>query len=69
MRYKVKHLVKMLLDAGFTCKTERGKGSHRMFYFPGMKPVVIPHKDNDDAKPYMEKQVFKAIQAAKGAGE
>ncbi len=69
MRYKVRQLIKMLRGAGYACDAQKGKGSHRRFYHPKGKTITICHHDNDDAPPYLAKQVFAAIEAVKGAGE
>jgi len=61
MPRKIRALVKELKSAGWF-ETEGGKGSHRKFKhqkFPGA--VLIPGHDNDDAKPYIEKQVRNAV--------
>lgn len=69
VRYKIRQLISALLEAGHTCNTQRGKGSPRGFYHPSGKTITICHHGNDDAPPYLEKQVAKAIHAAKGEGE
>ena len=69
MRYKIRQLINALLEAGFTCNSQRGKGSHRRFYHPAGKTITICRHDNDDAPPYLEKQVFKVIEATKGGEE
>ena len=40
------------------------KGSHASYIHPGIKPVVLPHHDNEDALPYLIRQVERAIQQA-----
>jgi predicted RNA binding protein YcfA (HicA-like mRNA interferase family) len=41
---------------------EPGKGSHRKFFHSTGVFMVLPgHGEGDDAKPYQEKQVRKAI--------
>jgi predicted RNA binding protein YcfA (HicA-like mRNA interferase family) len=62
---KVRELVKDLHDAGFELIPGGGKGSHRKFThrnYPGA--VTISGKDGDDAKPYQEQQVRRAIEEA-----
>ncbi len=61
---KIRDLKKMLLAAHFALDSKRGKGSHVSYIHPGIKPVVIPHHDNDDALPYLIRQVNRAIQLA-----
>jgi predicted RNA binding protein YcfA (HicA-like mRNA interferase family) len=61
MSRKIRDLIKELNMAGWI-QVPGGKGSHRKFKhdkFPGA--VVIPGHDNDDAKPYLEKQVRNAV--------
>lgn len=64
MPRKVRDLVADLLDHGFVEIAGAGKGSHRKFvhtsYFGA---VTLSGKLGDDAKPYQEKQVRKAIEA------
>ena len=69
MRYKIRQLINALLEAGYTWDSQKGKGSHRRFYHPAGKTITICRHDNDDAPPYLAKQVFKAIEAVKGEGE
>jgi predicted RNA binding protein YcfA (HicA-like mRNA interferase family) len=60
---KVRDLVKVLRDAGFTLVAGGGKGSHRKFThvdYPGA--VTLSGRDCDDAKKYQEKQVERAIE-------
>jgi predicted RNA binding protein YcfA (HicA-like mRNA interferase family) len=55
-----------LQDAGFELIAGGGKGSHRKFIhqnYPGA--VTISGKDGDDAKPYQEQQVRRAIEEAR----
>jgi predicted RNA binding protein YcfA (HicA-like mRNA interferase family) len=61
MPRKIRELVKDLKSAGWS-QVSGGEGSHREFKhdkFPGA--VLIPGHDNDDAKPYLEKQVKNAV--------
>jgi predicted RNA binding protein YcfA (HicA-like mRNA interferase family) len=61
MPRKIRELIKDLKSAGWF-EIQGGKGSHRKFKhdkFPGV--VIIPGQDNDDAKPYLEKQVCNAV--------
>jgi predicted RNA binding protein YcfA (HicA-like mRNA interferase family) len=61
---KLRELKQMLRKAGFTCKA--GKGSHTKWKHPRAKTVVLSGKDGDDAKPYQEREVETALEAAKG---
>ncbi len=61
---KIRDLKKMLTAANFRLDTKRGKGSHVSYVHPGIKPVLIPHHDNDDALPYLIRQVNRAIEKA-----
>jgi predicted RNA binding protein YcfA (HicA-like mRNA interferase family) len=59
---KIRELVRDLLDAGFH-EIPGGKGSHRKFThdrYPGA--VTVSGHSGDDAKPYQEKQVGRAIE-------
>jgi predicted RNA binding protein YcfA (HicA-like mRNA interferase family) len=59
---KIRELVKDLRDAGFEF-IPGGKGSHRKLSHPEFEGVVtLSGKDGDDAKPYQEKQVKRAIE-------
>lgn len=61
MPKKVRQLRQMLLKAGF----ERlpGKGSHTNWIHPRYPgKLTLSGKDGDDAKPYQEKEVTKAVQ-------
>ncbi len=62
MPRKIRQLVKDLNSAGFAQIDGGGKGSHRKFIharFAGA--VTISGQDGEDAKPYQEKQVERAI--------
>ena len=62
MPRKLRELVRVLNDAGFY-EIPGGKGSHRKFthiQFAGA--VTLSGKLGEDAKPYQEKQVKKAIE-------
>jgi predicted RNA binding protein YcfA (HicA-like mRNA interferase family) len=61
MPRKIRELIQDLKAAGWR-QVSGGKGSHRKFKhdrFPGS--VMIPGHENDDAKPYLEKQVRNAV--------
>ena len=61
---KVKQLIKDLERAGFV--NRGGKGSHRNFVHPEVtKPITISGKLSDDALPYQERDVKKAIEESK----
>jgi predicted RNA binding protein YcfA (HicA-like mRNA interferase family) len=60
---KVRELVADLLANGFS-EIAGGKGSHRKFVhekYPGA--VTLSGQAGDDAKPYQEKQIRKALEA------
>lgn len=62
---KIRELLKDLRKAGFSL-VPGGKGSHRKFTHPQiMVPAIIPGKDGDDAKPYLEKHVAEKIDESK----
>ena len=64
MPSKIKQLIKELERAGFI--NRGGKGSHRNFVHPKVvKPVTISGKVGDDALPYQERDVKKAIEESK----
>jgi predicted RNA binding protein YcfA (HicA-like mRNA interferase family) len=60
---KIRVLVRNLKRAGF--ENRGGKGSHRNFLHPlsGAR-VTISGKDSDDAKPYQQREVEDAVEAA-----
>ncbi len=60
MPRKIRELIADLERAGFTDRG--GKGSHRNFTHPAVQQVVtISGKSGDDALPYQEKAVKKAL--------
>ena len=62
MAKKIRELKQMLQKAGFTLLPKRGKGSHSYWIHPKLsQPVVLSGKDNQDAKPYQEKDVNAAL--------
>lgn len=62
MPRKIRDLIRDLETAGFY-KVPGGKGSHRKFAHPKIPhKIIIPGKNGDDAKPYLEKQIKIAIQ-------
>ena len=64
MAPKIKQLIKELERAGFV--NRGGKGSHRNFVHPRVqKPITITGKVGDDALPYQERDVKKAIEESK----
>ncbi len=63
MPRKVRQLIRDLLSAGFGEIASGGKGSHRKFVherFAGA--VTLSGNPGEDAKPYQEKQVKRAIE-------
>jgi predicted RNA binding protein YcfA (HicA-like mRNA interferase family) len=62
MPRKVRELVRDLLDADFH-EISGGKGSHRKFVHARYSgAVTLSGNAGDDAKPYQEKQVRRAIE-------
>ncbi|MBV8141357.1 MAG: type II toxin-antitoxin system HicA family toxin, partial [Verrucomicrobia bacterium] len=58
---KIRELLKDLKSAGWF-QVSGGKGSHRKFKHDKFQgAVLIPGHENDDAKPYLEKQVRNAV--------
>lgn len=65
MPRKIRDLIHDLREAGFQ-DTSGGKGSHRKFIHPRVKGfALIPGKEGDDAKPYLERHVRQKLQEAK----
>ena len=64
MPRKIRELIRDLQQAGFTQIKRGGKGSHRKFAHPNYSRIVtVSGGESDDAKPYQEKQVAKALEA------
>ena len=64
MAKKIRQLKGMLDAASFTVRA--GKGSHTVWSHPKVaRPVVLSGNDGDDAKPYQEKLVQRAIEESK----
>jgi predicted RNA binding protein YcfA (HicA-like mRNA interferase family) len=60
----VRELIRDLKQAGFSQTRKAGKGSHRKFTHPKYRgAVTVSGKLGDDAKPYQEKQIKRAIEA------
>jgi len=60
MPRKIRSLIHDLENAGFV--NRGGKGSHRNFtHTKCSQPVTLSGKPGDDAKPYQEKTVQKAL--------
>ena len=63
MPRKIRDLIKDLKKAGFIDRG--GKGSHRNFVHSKVtRPITISGKPQDDALPYQEKAVKRAIEEA-----
>lgn len=63
MPRKIRELVAELLAHGFTEVAGGDKGSHRKFVherYPGA--VTVSGQSGDDARPYQEKQVRRALE-------
>jgi predicted RNA binding protein YcfA (HicA-like mRNA interferase family) len=60
MARKIRHLIRDLKDAGFV--NRGGKGSHRNFKHPKGARVTVSGNPGDDAKPYQEREVRRAIE-------
>ena len=59
MARKVRELISDLERAGF--RNRGGKGPHRNFEHPAGSRVTLSGQTGDDAKPYQEREVRKAI--------
>lgn len=60
---KLKKLIKKLQAAGFIDRG--GKGSHRNFTHPTGVKVTLSGNSGDDAKPYQERAVRKALEESR----
>jgi predicted RNA binding protein YcfA (HicA-like mRNA interferase family) len=66
MPRKIRELIANLRNAGFSL--DRQKGSHRQFKHPSFQGIItVSGAESDDAKPYQERQVTKAIADSKSA--
>lgn len=63
MPRKVRDLIDDLKRSGFLDRG--GKGSHRNFQHPSGARVTLSGRLGDDAKPYQEREVRRAIEEAK----
>jgi predicted RNA binding protein YcfA (HicA-like mRNA interferase family) len=63
MPRKVRQLIADLEQAGF--ENRGGKGSHRNFTHPKGWRVTVSGQAGDDAKHYQERDVRRALEAAK----
>jgi predicted RNA binding protein YcfA (HicA-like mRNA interferase family) len=59
MPRKVRQLIRDLERAGFVDRG--GRGSHRNFEHPTGPRVTLSGKPGDDAKPYQEREVQRAV--------
>jgi len=60
MPKKIRELKRLLIKAGFLCKSIRG--SHEKWVHPNLsQAIIMAGKDGKDAKPYQERQVNEAI--------
>jgi predicted RNA binding protein YcfA (HicA-like mRNA interferase family) len=60
MARKIRELISDLEAAGFV--NRGGKGSHRNYQHPKGQRVTLSGKPGDDAKPYQEREVRRAIE-------
>ena len=67
MPRKIRDLIRDLERAGFV--NRGGRGSHRNFEHSGGPRVTISGKEGDDAKPYQESEVRRAIEEAESGEE
>ncbi len=63
MPRKVRQLIADLHRAGFVDRG--GKGSHRNFVHPQDGRVTVSGQPGQDAKPYQEREISRAIEALK----
>ncbi len=59
MPRKIRELIRELARAGFVDRG--GRGSHRNFEHPEGTRVTVSGRQGDDAKPYQEREVRRAI--------
>ncbi len=65
LRREIVDLLRDLRQAGFVL-VQGGKGSHRKFTHPAVKiPAIIPGRDGDDAKAYLERHIAEKINESK----
>ena len=63
MPRKMRQLLADLRSSGFTEVRFGGKGSHRKFLHPRYPgAVTVSGKPGDDAKPYQEQQIRRAVE-------
>ena len=60
MPRKIRELIRDLEKAGFL--NRGGKGSHRNYEHPNGPRVTVSGRRGDDAKPYQEREVRRAIE-------
>ena len=66
MPKKIRELKTMLKKAGFQIDSGGGKGSHSKWKHPQYNgSITLAGKDGNDAKPYQEKDVKRAIESVK----
>jgi len=65
MPRKIRQLIRDLERAGFV--DHGGKGSHRNYEHPAGPRVTISGQSGDDAKPYQEREVRRAIHESDAA--
>jgi predicted RNA binding protein YcfA (HicA-like mRNA interferase family) len=63
MPRKIRELIRDLEQAGFA--NRGGKGSHRNFEHPSGARVTVSGQPGDDARPYQQREVQRAIDEAK----
>jgi predicted RNA binding protein YcfA (HicA-like mRNA interferase family) len=64
-RREIVDLLSDLRQAGFVL-VQGGKGSHRKFTHPAVKiPAIIPGRDGDDARAYLERYIAEKISESK----
>ena len=66
MPRKIRDLIRDLERAGFV--NRGGRGSHRNFDHDRGPRVTISGQEGDDAKPYQEREVRRAIEEVEGDG-
>jgi len=66
MPRKIRELKADLRRAGFVSDSKRGKGSHSVWRHPAVSEaeVTLAGHDGDDAQPYQEREVRRALEEA-----
>ena len=67
MPRKIRELIREVKRAGFV--NRGGRGSHRNYEHPNGTRLTISGQEGDDAKPYQEREVRRAIAESQAGDE